>query len=388
MRDDAEPAQAEQVGAALQLRVDLLAEAAERGRAAAGRRASRASRTSRRRAPRRAIVCETPSISFSAMLPVKPSVTTTSATPLVTSPPSTLPTNSNASLPAPTRSSSSACASSTSGLPRLLLAVRQQPDARARDAEHGARQRRAHERELHEVLAPHVGVRADVEQRHRARRDRQRQRERRAVDAARALDVEQPGGERGAGPAGADERLRPAVGDGARRLDDRRIGRARAPRSPGRRSWRSRPARRRPRRRRRARRARRPARTGSRARPRAAASAAPAATSAGAEIGAVAVDRDDRAVCGARAIVHLRSSGQWLERHRRATRRGRARDRGRARPARRPRGPRRSRRPGRPGAGGAGCGTAGTRSPPACRSCAARGAWPCGCAIAFSWGPP
>jgi hypothetical protein len=42
----------------------------------------------------RSIVSETPSMSFSAMLPVKPSVTTTSALPAVTSLPSTLPTKS------------------------------------------------------------------------------------------------------------------------------------------------------------------------------------------------------------------------------------------------------------------------------------------------------
>ena len=40
----------------------------------------------------------------------------------------------------------------------------------------------------------------------------------------RALDDEQPGGERGAGGAAGDERVGPAVGDGAHRLDDRGVG--------------------------------------------------------------------------------------------------------------------------------------------------------------------
>ncbi len=78
-------------------------------------------RSDERAAPRIApmIVCETPSISFSATLPVKPSVTTTSALPATTSPPSTLPTNS--SMPPPVsraRSASAAWVSSTSALPR------------------------------------------------------------------------------------------------------------------------------------------------------------------------------------------------------------------------------------------------------------------------------
>ena len=49
--------------------------------AAAGRRPWPAATTSRRRGSWRSIACETPSISFSATLPVKPSVTTTSASP-------------------------------------------------------------------------------------------------------------------------------------------------------------------------------------------------------------------------------------------------------------------------------------------------------------------
>ena len=63
------------------------------------------------------MACDTPSISFSATLPVKPSVTTTSATPLVRSFPCTLPTNVIADEPA-ARSASAAFASITSCVPR------------------------------------------------------------------------------------------------------------------------------------------------------------------------------------------------------------------------------------------------------------------------------
>ena len=66
-----------------------------------------------------------------------------------------------------------------------LAAVGQQRDARALDAEDRRRQRRAHERELHEVLGADLGVGADVEQRDRraAAGTGQRDRQRRAVDA-------------------------------------------------------------------------------------------------------------------------------------------------------------------------------------------------------------
>ena len=168
----AEPAQPEQVRAALALGVDL---ARGRSRSSAAqqqpRRACRASRTSPRRGRAPSIVCETPSISFSAMLPVKPSVTTTSAT----------PSDHVAALDVAdeleaagavggARGELARAPRATSSLPAPgLLAVRQQPDARALDAEHGARERRAHEGELDEVLAPGLGVGADVEQRHRVR---------------------------------------------------------------------------------------------------------------------------------------------------------------------------------------------------------------------------
>ncbi len=54
---------------------------------------------------------------------------------------------------------------------------------------------------------------------------RHRQRQRRAVDAAVAPQVEQPGGQRRTGRAAGDERMRAALGDRPGGLDDRRLGR-------------------------------------------------------------------------------------------------------------------------------------------------------------------
>ena len=90
--------------------------------------------------------------------------------------------------------------------------------------DHGLHERRAHVRELHEVLGPHLDVRAAVQQQERAARHRHERGERRAVDAAGAFHMEQPGRERGAGGAAGDERVGPAGGDGADGLDDRGVG--------------------------------------------------------------------------------------------------------------------------------------------------------------------
>ena len=106
-----------------------------------------------------------------------------------------------------------------------FLAVGQQPDARARQAEHGARERGAHEGELHQVLGPGLGVGAHVEQRDRIAGHGQGNGQGGPVDPAGALDVEQARGERSSGRSAAHERLRATVGDGARRLDDRCLGR-------------------------------------------------------------------------------------------------------------------------------------------------------------------
>ncbi len=115
------------------------------------------------------IVWETPSISFSAMLPVKPSVTITSADALHhVAALDVADELERAACPLRAHSSSSAWTSSDQRAAALgLLAVGQQPDARALHSEHDPRQRRAHERELHQVLAPRLDVRAHVQQRHR-----------------------------------------------------------------------------------------------------------------------------------------------------------------------------------------------------------------------------
>ena len=82
------------------------------------------------------IACETPSISFSATLPVKPSVTTTSATP-VDDVAALDVADEHERRPSAAALGQPAWASSTSALPRAgLLAVGEQRHARALDAEH------------------------------------------------------------------------------------------------------------------------------------------------------------------------------------------------------------------------------------------------------------
>ena len=311
------------------------------------------------------IVCETPSISFSAMLPVKPSVTITSARPETTSPPSTLPTNSKASKPSPAAHHALAQLrvrfQNQLATALRLRAVGQQPDAGHLHAEHRARERGAHERELHEVLPARLGARADVEQCHRVPRNRQRDRERRAVDAARALDVEGAGRERRAGRAGAHERLRPTLGDRPRRLHDRGL-RRRAGGAHGILGLRDRDrrvddldAR------------RRLAERFGGAEQQHARTLAGRDRRAGrdlsrTEVGAVAVDRDHRAHPTRPARARATAASRTRPLASPPASRGRDRDRGRALPASRSHGRRRCRTPGTPGAAGAGCGTAGTRS--------------------------
>ncbi len=163
-----EAAQPEQVGAAARLRVDLLAKAAAApGAAAAPPSFARVEDIAASRiAP--SIVCETPSISFSAMLPVKPSVTITSAAPLDDVAALDVADElERRAVPARPLGELRVGLEHERAAARRLLAVGEQPDARALHAEHRSRQRGAHERELHEVLAPRLRVRADVEQRHR-----------------------------------------------------------------------------------------------------------------------------------------------------------------------------------------------------------------------------
>ena len=141
------------------------------------------------------------------------------------------------------------------------------------------------------------------------------QRQRRAVDAARALDVERPRRQRRAGAAGAHERLRAALGDRAwrpARSRPRGVARAACTGSLGLRD-RDRRVDHLHARGRLAELGGRPEQQHARA-VRRAASAAPAATSAGPEVGAVAVDRDDRR-CGSSAARRAARGGRGLWRH-------------------------------------------------------------------------
>ena len=132
---------------------------------------------------------------------------------------------------------SAACAACTSSVPFVgSVPLDEQRDARALEPDHRLHERRAHVRELDEVLGPHLDVGAAVEQQERPPGDRHEHRQRRAVHAAGALDVEQPRGERGAGRAARHERVGAAVGDRADRLHDRGRPASRAPRARGRRA--------------------------------------------------------------------------------------------------------------------------------------------------------
>ncbi len=128
-------------------------------------------------------------MSFSATLPVKPSATTTSATPSMTTLPSVLPTKSTSGEDT-ARSCRSLWASWTSGVP--IASVPLDSSARGRwmprTVEASAAPMKANCRE---VLGTDLGVGADVEQRDRlaAARNGQRDRQRRPVDALGALDV-------------------------------------------------------------------------------------------------------------------------------------------------------------------------------------------------------
>ena len=212
----------------------------------------------------------------------------------------------------------------------------------------------------------------------------QRNRQRRAVDAAGALDVERARSQRRARATGAHERLCPALRDGDRGPDDRRLAAWCALPAPDPRPSRSEIG---------ASMTSTPAggspsslagpNSSTRA-PSPAASAAPAATSAGPR----SAPLQSTAITGRTCSCRHRWPGGREPLASLPASRGRGRARDRARLASRSRGPRMCRTPGIPGAVCAGCGTADTRSARACRSCAVRDAWPCGCATAFSWGRP
>ena len=112
----------------------------------------------------RSVRSETPSSSFSAMLPVKPSMTTTSAAPSVTCVPSMFPTNFN---PEPALPDSCVVHGDQLGSAlRRFLAVGEQRHARRGDPQHGLRERRTHVGELDQMLRSTCDVRPHVEQQH------------------------------------------------------------------------------------------------------------------------------------------------------------------------------------------------------------------------------
>ena len=200
---------------------------AARRAGSAGRRACRAAVAviSSRSASRRFLIV--PSSSFSATLPVKPSVTTTSAAPASRSRPSVLPSKLR----------------SLGGeqLVRLerqlvallrLLADREQAHLRVRERRGSPPRRRRPCAELEQVLGAGVGVRAGVEQHRRAATRRNRHGDRRTADAGQPAELEQARREHRAGVPGRDDgvglvlRRRPARGDErAVRLRAHRLGR-------------------------------------------------------------------------------------------------------------------------------------------------------------------
>ena len=180
--DDAEPPQPEQVRAARRLGVDL--------RRAAPRSAGRSSSPpSLARGVDVAAVADRPIIALrgrprstlSATLPVKPSVTTTSAAPCVIG--DALDVADEVERRAALGERARAAAT-TSRVPLSGSSPLESSATRGRSTPStDAGERRAHERELDEVLGADLGVGADVEQRDRRAGDRERERERRAVDA-------------------------------------------------------------------------------------------------------------------------------------------------------------------------------------------------------------
>jgi hypothetical protein len=253
---------------------------------------------------------------------------------------------------------------------RRLLAVGEQRHTRALEPVDRLHEGGAHMRELDEVLGPHLDVGADVEQQERRLGGRHHDRQRRTVDAPRAPDLEEAGGQHRAGRAAGDERVRPTRRDRPDGLDDRGLRRGTDGTGgvgglgdrhrgvddldAGRRVAEPR---------RRAEQQDVDAALGREGRA--------ARHFAGPEIGSVRVQRDGD------PVGHDPGASS-----------GRARDRGRRPRSRRPPCRRRSRSAGRRGAGAAADGTAGRSSAPAPRSCAATGAGSCARATASASGRP
>ena len=141
-----------------------------------------------------------PSAVFSATLPVKPSVTTTSVVPAAMSWPSTKPWNCGAIV---------AAAQRLGGLAQPVVALLllgadvEQADGGRGQSEHGAGEHVAHHRELDQVAGVALHVGAEVEHHHVAARRRADRGHRRAVDAGQRLEDDLGERQQRAGVAGA-----------------------------------------------------------------------------------------------------------------------------------------------------------------------------------------
>ena len=162
-------------------------------------------------------------MTFSATLPVKPSATITSASPVPIAKPSTLPTKFRPGAPASSAVRGDDVLRCPSSPRCRWTAAPRAGDATPAD---GLHERRPHVRELDQVLRADLDVGARVEQQERLAGDRDDDRQRGPVHAAGALEGEQRGGERRAGRAAADQRVGLARRDRGDRAHDRRLGRA------------------------------------------------------------------------------------------------------------------------------------------------------------------
>ena len=156
--DHGQPAQAQQVGAAVGVRVEAGPQSA-RGRAdqEAAELAARVAVISSRSASSSVEIV--PSSSFRTMFPVKPSQTTTSAAPAAGRGPRRCRRSSSAR-----RRRAGRAPRASAGCPSPPPRRSRAGAPRARDVEHLLAKTGAHVRELEQVLGPRVGVRARVEQ--------------------------------------------------------------------------------------------------------------------------------------------------------------------------------------------------------------------------------
>ncbi len=193
--------EAERVGAAMALHRDAV-EAEEDGAVVAPRDRARSrslfsarrakqiadaresANAGRPRAGSRHRACAVPSAVFSATLPVKPSVTTTSTVPAAMSSPSTKPWKLQRR--AGVAQAAPRLAHRVVAL-QLLGADIEQPDGRLQQAQHGAGEDVAHQRELHQVVGVALDIGAEIEHHALAAPRREEGGDRRPVDARQRL---------------------------------------------------------------------------------------------------------------------------------------------------------------------------------------------------------